>query len=195
MRKTWLLTTSLLLSLALAFPAAAQRKRGPGAPTPARTAEQCKDQSGAAAEACKALGAYLDASKTKKWNDVRKLTHPKTLERIANIKKNVGEERHSMAPWYWADHTYLLNDWKLENLESAAQGTFVIEISERTYQVAEDGFAEWEPASFLVGRKDGKWYVTDRRSGGGGFTETAIQNMKDYFDAPAEEAKATDKAQ
>lgn len=177
----------VLCSLLLALPAVAQKKRGPGKPTPDRTAENCVGVEGDRLEACKVLGAYLDAWKKKNWAEVRKLIHPMTVEKIAVAKKNIGEERHAMAPWYWADKVYLLTDWKLQNAKDAYGGTVEINTMEASYRVEEDGFEEGEPASYLVGKKDGKWYVAERRAGGGGFNENSIRvGMKGYFDeAPA----------
>jgi len=189
----------LLLALSLvlfALPATAQRKRGPGKPTPPRAEAQCQDRTGDHLEACKVLGAYLDRWKEQKWAEVRKLIHPKTLEKIAVAKKNIGEERHAMAPWYWAKEVYLLNDWEIESIVDKYGGTVEINTVEKTYRVEEDGFEEGGAASYLVGKKDGRWYVVERRSGGGGFTEDSIRlGMKDYFDpVPAKkEAKGEEK--
>lgn len=190
---------SLLLTLALGLTlfgtdAVAQRKRGPGKPTPDRVAEQCKDFEGDEAEGCRVVGQYLDLWKKQKWNELKKLIHPKTSEKIATVKKNLGEERHAMAPWYWAKETYLLHDYKVESVEPAAMGTIVVNTVENTYRVEEDGIAEGDPASYLAGKYNGKWYVVERRGGGGGFTKDAIEiGMKGYFDAPAEKAKAAEK--
>ncbi len=179
------------IALLFALPAPAQRKRGPGKPTPPRAEAQCRDFTGDELEACKILGAYLDQWKEQKWGQVRKLIHPMTLERIATAKKNIGEERHAMAPWYWAKEVYLLHDWEIESIRENYAGTIEVNTVETTYRVEEDGFEEGGAASYLVGKKDGKWYVVDRRSGGGGFTEDSIRlGMKGFFDEPAKPADA-----
>lgn len=101
-----------------------------------------------------------------------------------------------MAPWYWAKEVYLLNDWEIESIVDKYGGTVEINTVEKTYRVEEDGFEEGGAASYLVGKKDGRWYVVERRSGGGGFTEDSIRlGMKDYFDpVPAKkEAKGEEK--
>jgi len=186
------LAIAIALTLSLgASQALAQKKRGPGKPTPPRTAESCKELQGDQLEACKVLGAYLDGWKEQKWAEVRKLTHPKTLELVANAKKNLGVERHRMAPWFWAKETYLLHDWKIESVEDADLGTVVFNLQEKSYRVEEDGFTEDEPSSFLTGKFGGKWYVVDRRGGGGGFDKTSITiGKKGYFDAEKEVAPA-----
>lgn len=179
--RTYFLIT--LLVAAFALPATAQRRRGPGKPTPPRAGDQCRTYSGDQLEACKVLGAYLDSWKEQKWGQVRPHIHPMTLEKIATAKKNMGEERHAMAPWYWAKEFYILNDWEIESIRPAYGGTIEINTTEIVFQVLEDGFVEGEPASYLVGKKDGRWYVADRRAGGGGFTEDSIRiGMKGFFD-------------
>lgn len=191
MRKPTIFLLACLTIVALALPALAQKKRGPGKPTPPRAAEQCKELQGDEAEACKAIGRYLDSWKEQKWAEVKKLVHPMTLDKIATVKKNLGEERHTMAPWYWAKETFLLNDWKIESIEPGAQGTIVINTIERSYRVEEDGFSEDDKSSYLAGRKNGTWYVTDRRSGGGGFTEDSIRlGLKGFFDEAKKPATA-----
>src|SRR5690606_25119797 len=97
-------------------------------------------------------------------------------------------------PWYWAKDTYVLHDYKIESVETSAMGTVTVNTTENTYRVEEDGFAEGDAASYLAGKYKGKWYVVDRRGGGGGFDKTAIEiGMKGYFDEPpapaADEAK------
>jgi len=187
-----------LAALLLALPATAQRKRGPGKPTPPRAEAQCKAYEGDVLEACKVLGAYLDRWKEQKWGQVRQYIHPMTLERIATAKKNVGEERHPMAPWYWAKEVYILHDWQIESVREAHGGTIEFNTVETTYRVEEDGFEEGGQASYLVGKKGGRWYVADRRGGGGGFNEDSIRvGMKDFFDPPAKKAESatTEKAE
>jgi len=182
----------VIAGLALtASPALAQKKRGPGKPTPDRAAEQCKDLQGPEQEGCLVVGRYLDLWKQKKWAELRKLQHPKTQEKIATVKKNIGEEAHPMAPWYWAKDTYVLYDYKIESVTKSAMGTITVNTVEDTYRIEEDGVAEGEPASYLAGRHKGQWYVVERRGGGGGFDKTAIEvGMKGYFDAPPPEQKA-----
>lgn len=180
-----------LCVFAFSSPALAAKKRGPGKPTPARAAEACKDLSGDQLEACKVVGAYLDLWKQKKWADLKKLIHPKTTEAIASVKEALKMERHAMAPWFWAQEIYLLTDWKVETVTDGAMGTVIFETVEDTYRIEEDGIEKDSRASYLVGKSGGKWYVTDRRAGGGGFDETAITiGKKGYFDEPKGSAKA-----
>ena len=45
------------------------------------------------------LQQYLSRVVRKDWQGARRLTHPKTLAAIADMKKRTGEERHNLAPW------------------------------------------------------------------------------------------------
>lgn len=179
-----------------ASPALAQKKRGPGKPTPDRVTEQCKEFSGDELEGCTIVGKYLDLWKKKNWGQLKKLQHPKTQEKIARVKQNIGEEAHAMAPWYWAKDTYVLHDYRVKSVVPSAQGTITVHTTEHSYRIEEDGIAEDEPASYLAGRYQGKWYVVERRGGGGEFNDTAIEvGMKGYFDTPPAEEKPAEAAQ
>lgn len=187
-------TAALVLLLAAAPAVAARKKQGPGKPTPDRAAESCKDITGDQLEACKVVGKFLDLWKAQKWAEAKKLIHPKTLESIAEVKKNTKEERHGMAGWYWAKTDFLPVDWKLSKLEDSESGTVQFHTQEKHYRVEEDGFSEGgegEEASYLAGRKDGTWYVVDVLRGGGGFDKTSIRvGRKGYFDAPKTDGAA-----
>lgn len=186
--------TSLFVALCLllvASPAIAAKKRGPGKPTPDRTAESCKDQTGGALEACTLVGKYLEHVKNKRWNDAKKLTHPGTMATIAEVKKTTKTERHSMAPWFWEKTDFLVVDWDLKSIEESANGTWQVFTIEKQYKLEEDGHSEGEEAAWLLGKKDGVLYVTDVQRGGGGFDKTAITvGRKGFFDAVEKKEEA-----
>ena len=129
---------------------------------------------------------YLQAVKAKKWVEAKKLVHPKTLDAIAERKKRLGREDHPMAPQTYEKTDYYLKDFKITGSHPGPLGTFVVETSEDNYQVQEKGLAEGDPASYLVGKYDGKWYVVDKMRGGEEFTKDAVKyGYKGYFDKPA----------
>jgi hypothetical protein len=107
---------------------------------------------------------YLTAVKAKKWPDAKKLIHPRTIEAIAERKKRLGKEEHPMAPWFHEKVTYYMKEFKITDAKPAANGTVVVETSEDNYQVEDKGMAEGEMASYLVGKKDGKWFVVDKKN-------------------------------
>lgn len=137
---------------------------------------------------------YLTAVKAKKWADAKKLLHPKTTEAIAERKKRMGKEDHPMAPWYHEKVDSWLKDFKVG---AARQGptasTIIVEATEDNYQVEDKGVAEGEKATYLLGKKDGKWFLVDKKRGED-FTNDSIKlGYKGWFDkiekpeaAPAE---------
>ncbi|MFZ5469362.1 MAG: hypothetical protein ACOZIN_07980 [Myxococcota bacterium] len=135
------------------------------------------------------VGKYLAAVKAKKWAEAKKFLHPDTVKAIAERKKRLGKEDHPMAPWYHEKASYYLKELKVTGARPAAVGTVVVETSEDNFQVEEKGLAEGEMASYLVGKKGGKWYLVDKKRGES-FTDDSIKlGYKGYFDKPGESTK------
>jgi len=117
---------------------------------------------------------------------VRTLTHPRTLAAIANAKKRLGAERHSMAPWFWAKDSFYLSRYKISDVSPAVDGTVVAITLEDSFQVQEKGELAGEKAAYLLGRSGGRWYVVDKKSEADGFTKDAIKyGYPKYFDPPS----------
>jgi hypothetical protein len=138
------------------------------------------------AEAKKVLQTYLDAvkdnSKGKKWDTARKLTHPRTLEVIAEIKARTGTENHPLAPWAHMTESYL-TDFKLGDAAPTAKGAVVVSSTEEAFDVPDQGTEADIKAEYLLLPLGGKWYVADRRLGEGQFPkETLADSYKGYFD-------------
>ncbi|HUB06176.1 MAG TPA: hypothetical protein VMB50_04205 [Myxococcales bacterium] len=130
-----------------------------------------------------ALVKYLDAVKSKKWREARELTHPLTLKLIEQVKKRLGEERHSMAPWYWAKDNFYLTSYKIDGVDAAAHGSVVVKTVEDSFQVQEKGEYQGEKAAYLVGKKNGRWFVIDKKSEADGFTNDSLNyGYPGYFD-------------
>lgn len=126
---------------------------------------------------------YLTAVKAKKWADAKKLLHPKTLEAIAERKKRLGKEDHPMAPWFHEKVDSWLKEFKVVSVVPAALGAVVVETSEDNFQVQEKGLAEGEKSAYLVGKKDGKLYVVDRKRGETTYTDASVKlGYKGWFD-------------
>ena len=131
------------------------------------------------------LVKYLNAVKAKKWKDAQKDTHPLTLKLIEQVKKRLGEERHSMAPWYWAKASFYLTNYKITDLTSAAHGTVVAQTLEDSFQVEEKGELQGEKAAYLLGKQGGRWYVVDKKNEADGFTPDSLKyGYPKYFDEP-----------
>jgi hypothetical protein len=180
-----LLVASALFS-SLAF---AQGTEGPAAaPVAAATADSDAPE---AKEAKDLVTKYLTAVKAKKWADAKKLLHPKTIEAIAERKKRMGKEDHPMAPWFHEKVSYYLKEFKVGAASLAPLGTVVVETSEDNYQVEDKGMANGEPAAYLVGKKDGKWFVVDKKRGET-FTRDSVKlGYKGWFDKIEKPAEAT----
>jgi hypothetical protein len=138
------------------------------------------------APAQETLVAYLDAVKAKKWDKARTYIHPLTIAAIARVKKRLGEEKHSMAPWYWAKDSYYLTNYQIVGMTPMSNGSVVFQVSEDSFQVQEKGDYSGEKSAYLVGRYQGKWYVVDKKSEADGFTKDAIKyGYPNYFDPAA----------
>jgi hypothetical protein len=178
----------LAAALAVSTTALAQGTEGPGgaaaaAPTADSDAPEAK-------EAKELLTRYLTAVKAKKWADAKKFLHPKTLEAIAERKKRMGKEDHPMAPWFHEKEDYLMKEFKVGSASLAPLGTIVVETSEDNYQVADKGMANGEAAAYLVGKKDGKWFVVDKKRGETFSKDSVKIGYKGWFDAVPKKEEA-----
>jgi hypothetical protein len=159
----------------------AQPKEEEVAPPPTLT-EADKEKLAPARET---LVGYLDALKAKKWDKARAMTHPLTISAVARVKKRLGEERHSMAPWYWAKDGYYLTNYQIIGMTPQTGGSVVFLVSEDSFQVQEKGEYSGEKSAYLVGRYQGKWYVVDKKSESDGFTKDSLKyGYPHYFDPP-----------
>lgn len=176
-----LLRTALVSATLLTSSAFAQGTEGPAAtPTAAPTADSDAPE---AKEAKDLLTRYLTAVKAKKWADAKKFLHPKTLEAIAERKKRMGKEDHPMAPWFHEKVSYYLKEFKVGAASLAPLGTVMVETTEDNYQVEDKGMANGEAAAYLVGKKDAKWFVVDKKRGEV-FTKDSVKlGYKGWFDA------------
>lgn len=170
--------------------ALAQGTEGPAAEPAAAAAV---DSDTAESKAAKELvQKYLTAVKAKKWADAKKVLHPRTLEAIAERKKRLGKEDHPMAPWFHEKVDYWMKDFKVGTATAAPLGTIVVETTEDNFQIEDKGVAEGERSAYLVGKKDGKWFVVDKKRGET-FTKDSVKlGYKGWFDkiekAPEAEA-------
>jgi hypothetical protein len=141
------------------------------------------EATGPDADAAKELVTkYLNAVKAKKWAEAKKLVHPETLKSIAERKKRLGKEDHPMAPQTYEKTEFYLKDFKVKGATKGTLGTLIVETAEDNYQVEVKGVAESEMATYLVGKKDGKWWVVDKKRGET-FNNSSIKlGYKGYFD-------------
>ncbi|MBK7865167.1 MAG: hypothetical protein IPJ65_42535 [Archangiaceae bacterium] len=144
-----------------------------------------KEATGAEADAAKELvSKYLVAVKAKKWPDAKKMVHPSTITAIAERKKRLGKEDHPMAPQSYEKTEFYLKDFKMKGVTAGPSGTFIVETAEDNFQVQEKGLVEGEMATYLVGKKDGKWWVVDKKRGETFTNDSVKLGYKGYFDKP-----------
>ncbi len=188
MTRRLLIASALLSSLAFA--------QGTEGPSAGPAASVTPDSDAPEAKEAKALvQKYLVAVKAKKWADAKKLLHPKTLDSIAERKKRMGKEDHPMAPWFHEKVDYWLKDFKVGSASLGALGTVMVEVTEDNFQVEDKGVAEGEASAYLVGKKDGKWLVVDKKQGEVFTKESVKLGYKGWFDkiekpAPSEGEEA-----
>lgn len=189
-----------LLSLLVAAPALADDPpatpgtAGPGVESESRVGDKIPDEPDVKA-AQAVLTQYLDLVVKKKWKDAAKLVHPKTIEVIAGIKKRIGKEQHPMAPQYWAKDDFFLKEYKLENAARHLYDTIAFDVQEKNFRVQEKGVdADGEQASYLLGKKGGKWLVVDKKNNNT-FDDKSIKfEYRGYF-APSDKKDAAGEGQ
>ena len=127
--------------------------------------------------------------KAKKWADAKKFLHPQALAAIAERKKRLGKEDHPLAPWYHEKVNYLMKEFKVGAAREMPLGTIIIETSEDVFQVEEKGLAEGEKATYLLGKKGGKFLIADKKNQETFSKDSVKLGYKGWFDAvqPKEE--------
>ena len=71
-----------------------------------------------------------------------------------------------------------------------ANGTVMVEVTEDNFQVADKGMANGEAAAYLVGKKDGKWFMVDKKRGETFSKDSVKIGYKGWFDAVPKKEEA-----
>jgi len=109
------------------------------------------------------LQQYLSRVVRKDWDAARRLTHPKTLGVIAQMKRRTGAERHNLAPWASGD--VQLKTFAFRDSRQVAPGIVLVQVSEDTYRTEEDGMSVNDPAVYLLFKSRGGFLVVDKKAG------------------------------
>lgn len=119
----------------------------------------------------------------KKYEPARKLTAPRTLDDLAALQKRTKDQKHSMAPWAWAQKDHFIIGYELGEAREAPKGAVVVTTKEKYFRVEEGGVdGEAEGDAYLVGPVKGKWLIVDKKTNGD-FTDDAIKiGYKGYWD-------------
>lgn len=109
------------------------------------------------------LQQYLSRVVRKDWDGVRRLTHPKTLAVVEQMRKRTGAERHNLAPW--ANRNVQLKTFKFADARQVAPGVVLVQVGEDTYQTAEQGMSVDDPSVYLLFKSRGGFLVGDKKAG------------------------------
>ncbi len=97
------------------------------------------------------------------WDGARRLTHPKTLGVIAQLKKRSGYERHNLAPW--ANSEEQLKTFRFIDAKQIAPGVVLVQVGEDSYRSEEQGMSVDDPAVYLLFKSRGGFLVGDKKAG------------------------------
>ena len=121
------------------------------------------------------LQQYLSRVVRRDWDAARRLTHPKTMGVIAQMKKRSGVERHNLAPW--ANRGSELKTFQFAGSRQVAPGVVLIEVGEDTYRSEEQGMSVDDPAVYLLFKSRGGFLVVDKK-GGLSLAEVSDQSVR-----------------
>jgi hypothetical protein len=108
------------------------------------------------------LQQYLSRVVRRDWDGARRLTHPKTLGAIAQLKKRSGYERHNLAPW--ANNEAQLKTFRFAGAKQIAPGVVLVQVGEDTYRSSEQGMSVDDPAVYLLFKSRGGFLVGDKKA-------------------------------
>lgn len=111
------------------------------------------------------LQQYLSRVVRKDWEAARRLTHPKALNVISQLKRRTGVERHNLAPW--ANQDAQLKTFRFIGTRQVSPGAVLIEVGEDSYRREEEGMSVDDPAVYLLFRSRGGFLVADKKAGVG----------------------------
>jgi len=109
------------------------------------------------------LQQYLSRVVRKDWDGARRLTHPRTLGVIAQLKRRSGAERHNLAPW--ANPDVQLKTFKFSGTRQVWPGVVLVQVGEDTYRVEEQGMSVDDPAVYLLVKSRGGFLLVDKKAG------------------------------
>ena len=109
------------------------------------------------------LQQYLSRVVRKDWDAARRLTHPKTLGVIAQMKRRTGAERHNLAPWAHGD--VQLKTFTFREARQVAPGIVLVQVGEDTYRTEEQGMSVDDPAVYLLFKSRGGFLLVDKKAG------------------------------
>lgn len=109
------------------------------------------------------LQQYLSRVVRQDWDGVRRLTHPKTLGVIAQMKRRTGVERHNLAPW--ANRDAQLKTFRFAGARQVSPGVVLVQVGEDSWRPEEDGMSVDDGAVYYLFKSRGGFLVGDKKLG------------------------------
>jgi hypothetical protein len=109
------------------------------------------------------LQQYLSRAVRQDWDGVRRLTHPKTLGAIAQLKRRTGGERHNLAPWANLDSQ--LKTFRFGGARQVSPGVVLVQVGEDSYRPEEQGMSVDDAAVYYLFKSRGGFLVADKKLG------------------------------
>jgi hypothetical protein len=109
------------------------------------------------------LQQYLSRVVRKDWDGAKRLTHPKVMGVIAQMKNRTGSENHNLAPW--ANRYLQLKTYRFSEAKQVAPGVVLVQVGEDSYRTEEQGMSVDDPAVYLLFKSRGGFLVGDKKAG------------------------------
>ena len=109
------------------------------------------------------LQQYLSRVVRKDWEGARRLTHPRALAVLEQLKKRTGGQMHNLAPW--ANGEVQLKTFHFVGASQIAPGAVVVQVNEDTYRTEEQGMSLDDPNVYLLFKSHGGFLIGDKKSG------------------------------
>src|SRR4051812_6172210 len=109
------------------------------------------------------LQQYLSRVVRKDWDGAKRLTHPRAMAVLEQLKKRTGSQLHNLAPW--ANHDVQLKTFHFVKADQIAPGAVIVQVNEDTYRTEEQGMSLDDPNVYLLFKSRGGFLVGDKKSG------------------------------
>jgi hypothetical protein len=108
------------------------------------------------------LQQYLSRVVRKDWDGAKRLTHPKTLQTISQLKRRTGSEAHNLAPW--ASRETQLKTFRFVECRQIAPGVVAVQVGEDTFHREENSISSDDAAVYILFKSRGAFLIGDKKS-------------------------------
>ena len=134
------------------------------------------------------LQQYLSRVVRRDWDGAKRLTHPKTMGVVAQLKKRAASEAHNMAPWA-SVRLVQLKTFRFVGARQVAPGVVAVQVGEDSYRTEEQGMSTDDAAVYFLFKTRGGFLVGDKKAGMelAEVSESSVRNgYPGYADAQAQ---------